>query len=106
MGSLNYMSPEQVSGRDVDQRSDLFAVGAVFYEFLAYRKAFPGGLPSVLIRILRAEPDQFASVPRRWTMSSFRSSKRSLAKIQRSGIRISARCGRISAGPSASGERG
>jgi serine/threonine protein kinase len=40
IASLNYMSPEQVTGQPVDSRSDIFAVGAV-YELLAYRQAFP-----------------------------------------------------------------
>ena len=42
IGSLNYMSPEQVTGSLVDQRSDVFAIGALFYELLSYRKAFEG----------------------------------------------------------------
>src|SRR4029453_19133699 len=45
MGSLNYMAPEQMLGvLDLDMRADIFAAGAVFYELLAYRQAFPGGL--------------------------------------------------------------
>ena len=53
IGTPNYMSPEQASGKTVDQRSDIFAVGAVIYEMLAYKQAFPGKewqvvLPSIL----------------------------------------------------------
>ncbi len=53
IGTPNYMSPEQASGQTVDQRSDIFAVGAVIYETIAYRQAFPGKewqvvLPSIL----------------------------------------------------------
>ena len=53
IGTPNYMSPEQASGKTVDRRSDIFAVGAVIYETLAYKQAFPGKewqvvLPSIL----------------------------------------------------------
>ena len=42
IGTPGYMSPEQIEGGDIDRRSDIFAVGAVFYELLAYREAFTG----------------------------------------------------------------
>ena len=53
IGTPNYMSPEQASGKRVDQRGDIFAVGAVIYEMLAYQQAFPGKewqvvLPNIL----------------------------------------------------------
>jgi len=57
MGTLSYMSPEQVTGKGVDHRSDVFAVGAVTYELLAFRKAFPGDLQDgILHRILLDQP--------------------------------------------------
>jgi Tol biopolymer transport system component len=40
MGTVGYMSPEQVRGEDADPRSDLFAVGAIVYEMLTGRRAF------------------------------------------------------------------
>jgi serine/threonine protein kinase len=56
-GTLNYMSPEQMTGRPVDQRTDIFAVGAVVYEFLAYQRAFPGDIQDgVLHRIIHEPP--------------------------------------------------
>jgi eukaryotic-like serine/threonine-protein kinase len=57
MGTLNYMSPEQMTGRPVDHRTDIFAVGAVVYEFLAYQRAFPGDIQDgVLHRIIHEPP--------------------------------------------------
>jgi len=41
-GTLQYMSPEQVEGREADARSDIFAFGAVVYEMLTSRRAFEG----------------------------------------------------------------
>jgi eukaryotic-like serine/threonine-protein kinase len=64
IGTLNYMSPEQVTGQDVDRRSDVFAVGAVLYEMLSYRQAFPGSLSDgVLHDILHGEPEPLAREP-------------------------------------------
>ena len=41
-GALNYIAPEQLEGREVDARADIFALGAVLYEMLTGRKAFDG----------------------------------------------------------------
>ena len=49
MGTLNYMSPEQMLGKPVDFRSDIFAVGAVAYELLCYQRAFKGSIDSGLL---------------------------------------------------------
>jgi serine/threonine protein kinase len=57
MGTLNYMSPEQVNGAAVDARADIFAVGAVLYELLSHQPAFPGHVPDeVLELILNGDP--------------------------------------------------
>jgi len=45
---LNYMSPEQVRGEDVDARSNLFSLGAMFYEMVTDCKAFEGADPDSL----------------------------------------------------------
>ena len=59
VGTLNYMSPEQITGQALDHRSDIFAVGLVLYELLSYRQAFPGdNLATLTYRIVHgyAEP--------------------------------------------------
>ena len=58
LGSVNYMSPEQFSDQVVDHRSDIFAVGAVFYELLSCKKAFPGTVRAgVMQKILLGAPE-------------------------------------------------
>jgi serine/threonine protein kinase len=59
VGTPNYVSPEQLAGRELDARSDLFAVGAVLYEMLAGRQAFSGrALPQIFNAIMNEEPPQ------------------------------------------------
>ena len=56
-GCLSYISPEQVRGDPVDHRSDLFSLGAVFYEMLTRRVPFEGNSPKEITQnILHAEP--------------------------------------------------
>ena len=55
IGSLNYMSPEQMLGRPVDLRSDIFSVGTVAYELLCYQQAFRGSLTDGLLQRLPHE---------------------------------------------------
>jgi len=57
IGTPAYMSPEQASGQQVDQRSDVFAVGCVSYELLAYRRAFDDASPAqVMKQIVKRDP--------------------------------------------------
>ncbi len=57
VGTASYMSPEQAQGRAVDARSDIFSFGALLYEMLSGRQAFPGdSLASTLVSVLRDEP--------------------------------------------------
>jgi serine/threonine protein kinase len=61
LGTLNYMAPEQIRGEAVDARADVFAVGAVLYELLTHRQAFPGNASvEVLDRILNGAPKPIA----------------------------------------------
>lgn len=67
-GTPAYMSPEQVEGRKLDCRSDIFSYGLVLYEMLSGQRAFKGdSLISVLSSILREEPrslrDLKANIP-------------------------------------------
>ena len=56
IGSFNYMSPEQVRGLPIDHRSDIFSVGAVMFELLSYKQAFPGGLGEGVLGRIAEQP--------------------------------------------------
>ncbi|MEO6236095.1 MAG: protein kinase, partial [Vicinamibacterales bacterium] len=57
MGTPDYMAPEQARGHDVDQRSDIFSAGAVFYYILTGRKPFAATeLAVVLMRVQTEDP--------------------------------------------------
>ncbi len=57
MGTVGYMSPEQIQGRLADARSDLFSLGCVLYEMLSGRRAFAGASPTeTMAAILRDHP--------------------------------------------------
>jgi eukaryotic-like serine/threonine-protein kinase len=57
VGTIRYMSPEQIEGKELDGRTDIFSLGAVLYEALTGGKAFPGkNQLSVASAILEKEP--------------------------------------------------
>ena len=55
MGTLEYMAPEQVEGKETDARTDLFAFGLILYEMVTGRKAFEGKSKASLIAAILAE---------------------------------------------------
>ena len=64
LGTAAYMSPEQVKGRGLDKRSDIWAFGCLLYEMLTARRAFAGAdTASTLASVLKDEPDWQALPP-------------------------------------------
>jgi serine/threonine protein kinase len=63
IGTIQYMSPEQIEGKEADARSDLFALGAVFYEMLTGTRPFEGKSQiSVASAILEKEPEAISRI--------------------------------------------
>ena len=68
VGTVGYMSPEQVRGKPVDARSDVFAFGALMYEMLSGRRAFQGASPADTISsILTSDPPPLEATEQRIT---------------------------------------
>ncbi len=65
MGTLGYMSPEQVRGRPADARSDIFSFGAILYEMLSGKRAFHRETAAdTMSAILREEPEDLSTTNR------------------------------------------
>src|ERR1700687_5594437 len=63
VGTLQYMAPEQLEGKEVDARTDIFAFGAVVYEMATGKKAFEGkSQASLIAAILEREPPAMSSL--------------------------------------------
>src|SRR6202049_1894803 len=81
LGTLQYMAPEQVEGKEVDARTDVFAFGAVVYEMATGKRAFEGKTQASLIAaILEKEPPTMSSLQPMTPPALGRVVKRCLAK--------------------------
>jgi serine/threonine protein kinase/Tol biopolymer transport system component len=65
MGTVGYMSPEQVRGKGADHRSDIFALGAILYEMLSGKRVFHRETPAdTMSAILKEEPEELSETAR------------------------------------------
>jgi Tol biopolymer transport system component len=63
LGTFQYMSPEQLAGKEADVRSDIFSLGAVLYEMITGKRAFEGKTTaSTIAAILAAEPKPISTI--------------------------------------------
>jgi tRNA A-37 threonylcarbamoyl transferase component Bud32 len=63
VGTLRYMAPEQLEGKETDARTDLFAFGAVIYEMVTDKRAFEGkSQASIIAKILEIDPPPMSSL--------------------------------------------
>jgi len=63
IGTLSYMSPEQIMGKTADGRADFFALGVILYELLAGRKPFVGNnLSTIVYKIVHEEPQRVTDI--------------------------------------------
>ena len=82
VGTFQYMSPEQVEGKELDGRSDIFSLGAVLYEMVTRQRAFEGKSQlSVASAILEKEPAPISSLKPMIPQALDRVIKKCLAKL-------------------------
>jgi serine/threonine protein kinase len=81
LGTVQYMAPEQVEGKEIDARTDIFAFGSVVYEMVTGRKTFEGqSQASVIAAILAHDPPPMSSLQRMAPPALDRAVKKCLAK--------------------------
>ena len=71
LGTYQYMAPEQLEGKEVDARTDIFSLGAVLYEMVTGRRAFAGGSQASLIGAIMTEQPAPASTVQPMTPPAF-----------------------------------
>jgi serine/threonine protein kinase len=80
VGTLQYMSPEQLQGKETDARSDLFSFGCVLYEMLSGKQAFAGhSAASVIAAVLERDPGPLNLTP---PLDRGRESRMAFAKLR------------------------
>src|SRR5712692_9225250 len=81
VGTLQYMAPERLEGKEMDARTDIFAFGAVVYEMATRKRAFEGkGQASLIAAILQIDPPSMSSLQPMTPPALDRVVKRCLAK--------------------------
>jgi Tol biopolymer transport system component len=81
VGTIQYMAPEQLEGKEVDSRADIFAFGAVVYEMATGKRAFEGkSQASLIVAILEKEPPLMSSLQPMTPIALDRLVKKCLAK--------------------------
>ncbi|MFC1850604.1 protein kinase [candidate division CSSED10-310 bacterium] len=66
LGTIHYISPEQIREKNIDQRTDIYSLGVVMYEIFSHERPFRGdSLTSILHKILYVEPQPFEPVDRK-----------------------------------------
>lgn len=81
LGTLGYMSPQQIQGKHADSRSDIWSLGVVLYELLTYRRPFAGeNHAALLLSILQKEPVPLRELVRACPQQLDVISRRALAK--------------------------
>jgi Tol biopolymer transport system component len=81
LGTVPYMAPEQIEGKEADARTDVFAFGSMLFEMVAGRKAFQGDShASLMVAILEREPSPLSSLQPRATPALERIVQTCLAK--------------------------